>query len=67
MISQYKRALRSKEKRKKNSGPYRPEIFFPGPIFITAQVVFVTATIAFIFMSLSAVQISDFHIFTAVN
>ena len=46
---------------------YRPECFFSGPIFITAQVVFVTATIAFIFTSLSAVQISDFHIFTAIN
>ena len=31
-----------------------------------AQVVFITAKIAFIFMSLSAIQIYDFHIFTVV-
>ena len=42
---------------------YRPE-FFSGLIFTTAQVVFMTAKIAFIFTSLSAVQIYDFHIFT---
>ena len=42
------------------------ENFFLGLIFTTAQVVFITAKIAFIFTSLSAVQIYDFHIFTAV-
>ena len=31
-----------------------------------AQVVFITAKIAFIFVSLSAIQIYDFHIFTVV-
>ena len=46
--------------------PYRPE-FFSGLIFTTAQVVFITAKIAFIFTSLSAVQIYDFHVFTAVQ
>ena len=40
--------------------------FFSGLLFTTAQVVFITAKIAFIFTSLSAVQIYDFHIFTAV-
>ena len=45
--------------------PYRPE-FFSGLIFTTAQVVFIIAKISFIFTSLSAVQIYDFHIFTAV-
>ena len=40
--------------------------FFSGLIFTTAQVVFITAKITFIFTSLSAVQIYDFHIFTAV-
>ena len=45
--------------------PYRPE-FFSGLIFTTAQVVFITAKIAFIFTSLSAVQIYDFHISTVV-
>ena len=44
---------------------YRPE-FFSGLIFTTAQVVFITAKIAFIFTSLSAVQIYDFHISTLV-
>ena len=44
---------------------YRPEVF-SGPIFATAQVVFITAKIAFIFTSLSAVQIYDFHAFTVV-
>ena len=44
---------------------YRPE-FFSGVIFTTAQVVFMTAKIAFIFTSLSADQIYDFHIFTVV-
>ena len=43
--------------------PYRPE-FFSGPIFTTAQAVFITAKIAFIFTSSAAVQIYDFHIFT---
>ena len=33
-------------------------------IFTSAQVVFITAQIAFIFTSLSADQIYDFHIFT---
>ena len=37
-----------------------------GLIFTAAQVVFITAKITFIFTSLSAVQIYDFHIFTAV-
>ena len=46
--------------------PYRPEFFFSGLIFTSAQAVFITAKIAFIFTSLSAVQISDFHIFTVV-
>ena len=45
--------------------PYRPE-FLTGLIYITAQVVFITAKITFILTSLSAVQIYDFHIFTAV-
>ena len=45
--------------------PYSPE-FFSGLIFTTAEVVFITAKIAFILMSLSAVQIYDFHIFTVV-
>ena len=40
--------------------------FFSGLIFTSAQAVFITAKIAFIFTSLSAVQISDFHIFTVV-
>ena len=45
--------------------PYRPEfVYFLGLIFTTAQVVFITAKIAFIFTSLSAVHIYDFHIFT---
>ena len=35
-------------------------------ICTTAQVVFITVKIASIFMSLSAVQIYDFHIFTVV-
>ena len=35
-------------------------------IFTTAPVVFITTKIAFIFTSLSAVQIYDFHIFTGV-
>ena len=43
--------------------PYRPE-FFSGPIFTTAQAVFITAKIAFIFTSLFAVHIYDFHIST---
>ena len=42
------------------------ENFFLGLIFTTAQVVFITAKIAFIFTSLSALQIYDLHIFTAV-
>ena len=33
----------------------------------TAQVVFITAKIAFLFTSLSAVKIFDFHVFTFVN
>ena len=40
--------------------------FFSGLIFTTAQVVFITAKITFIFTSLSAVQIYNFHIFTVV-
>ena len=40
--------------------------FFSGLIFTTAQVVFIAAKIAFIFTSLPAVQIYDFHIFTVV-
>ena len=38
--------------------------FFSGLIFTTALVVFITAKISFIFTSLSAVQIYDFHILT---
>ena len=45
---------------------YRPE-FFSGPFFTTAEVVFITAKIAFIFTSLFAFQINDFHTFTVVN
>ena len=44
---------------------YRPE-FFSGHIFTTAQVMFITGKIAFIFTSLSAVHIYDFHIFTVI-
>ena len=44
---------------------YRPE-FFSGLLFTATQVVFITAKIAFIFTSLTAVQIYDFHIFTTV-
>ena len=40
--------------------------FFSGLVFPTSQVVLMTAKIAFIFTSLSAIQIYDFHIFTAV-
>ena len=39
---------------------------FSGLLFTAAQVVFITARIAFIFTSLSAVQIYDFHILTFV-
>ena len=53
---------------------YSTNIFWTKPMWIygshiyftTAQVVFITAKIAFIFTSLSAVQIYDFHIFTFV-
>ena len=53
---------------------YSTNIFWTKPVWIygshiyftTAQVVFITAKIAFIFTSLSAVQIYDFHIFTFV-
>ena len=38
--------------------------FFSGLIFTTAQAVFITAKITFIFTSLSAVHMYDFHIFT---
>ena len=41
---------------------YRPEFFFSGLIFTTAQVVFITTKITFI----SAVQLYDFDIFTVV-
>ena len=40
--------------------------FFSGLVFPTSQVVLMTAKIAFIFTSLSAIQIYDFHIFTVV-
>ena len=40
--------------------------FFSGLIFTTAQVVFITVKVTFIFTSLSAVQIYDFHIFTVI-
>ena len=46
--------------------PNKP-IFSPGLIFTTAQVAFITAKIDFIFMSLSAFQIYDFHIYTVIN
>ena len=47
--------------------PYRPEYFFlSGLILTTARVVFITIKIAFIFTSLSAVHIYDFHIFTVI-
>ena len=39
---------------------------FSSLIFTTGQVVFITARLAFIFTSLSAVQIYDFHILTFV-
>ena len=39
---------------------------FSSVIFTTAQVVFINARLAFIFTSLSAVQIYDFHILTFV-
>ena len=42
------------------------DLIFSGLIFTTAQVVFITTEIVFIFSSLSAVQIHDFHIFTVV-
>ena len=45
--------------------PYRPE-FFSGLLFTTAKVVFITAKITLKFMSLSSVQIYDFHIFLVV-
>ena len=45
--------------------PYRPE-FFSGLLFTTAKVVFITAKITLKFMSLSTVQIYDFHIFLVV-
>ena len=38
--------------------------FLSGLIFTTPQVVFITAKIAFIFGTLSAVHLYDFHIFT---
>ena len=46
--------------------PTRGLNFFSGLIFTTAQVVFIIAKMSFIFTSLSAVQIYDFHIFTVV-
>ena len=45
---------------------FSPTEFFSGLFFTPALVVFITAKIASIFTSLSAVQIYDFHIFTAV-
>ena len=47
----------------RGSNPIQAWIF-SGPIFTTAQVVFITTKIAFIFTSSAAVQIYDFHIFT---
>ena len=45
---------------------YKPE-FFSGLIFTTAQVIFITVKIAFIFMSLTAVRIYDFYLFTVTQ
>ena len=41
-------------------------LIFSSLNFTTAQVVFITAKLAFIFTSLSAIQIYDFHIFTVI-
>ena len=46
---------------------YRPEFFFSGLIFPVAQVVFFTVSILSIFISLPAVHIYDFHIFTVIK
>ena len=45
--------------------PYRPK-FFSGLLLTTAQIVFVFVKIAFMFTSLSAVHIYDFHMFTVI-
>ena len=49
-----------------DTSTYRTELF-SSFTFTTAQVVFITAKITFIFTSLSAVQIYDFHIFTVAS
>ena len=46
---------------------YRPEFFFSGLIFPVAQVVFFIVNILSIFISLPAVHIYDFHIFTVIK
>lgn len=43
--------------------PYRPK-FFSGLLLTTAQIVFVFVKIAFMFTSLSAVHIYDFHVYS---
>lgn len=45
--------------------PYRPK-FFSGLLLTTAQIVFILVKIAFMFTSLSAVHIYDFHMFTVI-
>lgn len=46
--------------------PYRPK-FFSGLLLTTAQIVFVFVKIAFMFTSLSAVHIYDFHMLQSFN
>ena len=48
------------------STPIQAWIFFLGLIFTTAQAVFIIANIAFIFTSLCAVHVYNFHIFTVI-
>ena len=57
-LYQYRRSYRLKSRTGLNLS------ILLGLIFTTAQVVFITAKITFIFTSLSAVHIYDFHIFT---
>ena len=46
--------------------PYWPE-FFSGLIFTIALVVFIIAKITFIFISLSAIHICHFYVFTVIH
>ena len=48
------------------STPIQAWIFFLGLIFTTAQAVFIIANITFIFTSLCAVHVYNFHIFTVI-